>query len=535
MRGFRDTSRETVEAGPRGGFLRRLRDDVSGNVFMLSAAALLPLLAMVGSALDMSIIYMTRARLQNACDSGVLAGRQLMAGTAFDAAVEDEADRFFNFNFPEGANGASDIQFAVVQSAGDPAELLGEASATIPTVLMKIFGYETTDIAVNCNAKKDFGHNDIVLVLDVTGSMLQNASGGGGPKIDRLRAGARGIYASLANVPNTTTRYGIVPYSHTVNVARSLANRDILRDQTYAGSFLICDTNGSQLWNCQNLTPDHSPVTGFSDNNTKYTYNAQPSGSRTVNILNSTWATSNNIGASITAFRTSGDGCIEERASIGSATNPIIIQNTVTRDDIDLRSTGGNNSARQFGRYDPGVQRGQSQVGCPSEAQRLRTYGSESAFQTAINNATARVTGGTYHDVGMLWGTRFISSTGFFAANNPTEISNVPVNKHIVFMTDGMLDTGDRLYSAHGIEQYQNRTQGGGSLDSRHIARFDATCDVAKSMGITIWVIALDVGATGDIQPCATSAAHFFISDGSDLEEVFARIGQGIGRLRLTQ
>lgn len=539
MRGFRHTSQGSAKPASRRGFLARLRDDVSGNVFMLSAAALLPLLAMIGSALDMSIVYMARARLQNACDSGVLAGRQLMAGTVFNTAVEDEADRFFNFNFPDGANGASNIEFAVVQNGDDEAELLGEASATIPTILMKIFGYRTTDISVTCDAKKDFGHNDIVLVLDVTGSMAQNASGGGGPKISRLRAGARGIYTALANVPNTTTRYGIVPYSHTVNVARSLANNDILRDQTYAGNFSYqyCDTDTRYIWNCQNLTADDRPNTGFSNNNTKYTHNVseQPSGSRTVNIRNSSWATSNNVNSSITTFRTSGDGCIEERASIGSSTNPIRIQNTVTRNDIDLRSTGSNDVARQFGRYDPGVQRGQSQVGCPSEARVLQTYASETAFQTAINNSTARVTGGTYHDVGLLWGARFISSTGFFAANNPSEITNVPVNKHIVFMTDGMLDTGARLYSAHGIEQYQNRTQGGGTQNSRHIARFDATCDVAKSMGITIWVIALDVGATEDIEPCATSSSHFFISDGSDLEQVFARIGQGIGRLRLTQ
>lgn len=135
----------------------------------------------------------------------------------------------------------------------------------------------------------------------------------------------------------------------------------------------------------------------------------------------------------------------------------------------------------------------------------------------------------------MLWGTRFVSRTGFFAADNPIERDNVPVNQHIVFMTDGMLDTGATLYSAHGIENLQDRTRGIGGQDDQHIARFQATCDLARAMGITIWVIALDVGATDDIEPCATSPAQFFISDGNDLEQVFARIGQGIGRLRLTR
>jgi hypothetical protein len=207
----------------------------------------------------------------------------------------------------------------------------------------------------------------------------------------------------------------------------------------------------------------------------------------------------------------------------------------VRRADIDNRATNGNDTLRQFGRYDPGVQEGMSQVGCPSEASRLQSYASESAFQSAVNTATANVTGGTYHDVGMLWGTRFISRTGFFASDNPTEIDDVPVNQHIVFMTDGMLDTGDRLYSAHGVERYQQRTQGSGSLDARHLSRFASTCSLAKSMGITVWVIALDVTDTDDVESCATSSAHFYTSDGSDLEQVFEKIGQGIGNLRLTK
>ena len=56
-----------------------------------------------------------------------------------------------------------------------------------------------------------------------------------------------------------------------------------------------------------------------------------------------------------------------------------------------------------------------------------------------------------------------------------------------------------------------------------------------KATGTTIWVIALDVTATDDIDDCATSAAHFYTSDGSDLEEVFENIGRGIGNLRLTR
>ena len=507
--------------------LRRLRRDEAGNTLAICAAAIIPLTAVIGSALDLSVAYMTRSRLQNACDAGVLAGRQLMQGTAFNQAVRNEADKFFDFNFPEGTSGSTEIEFIVEQDQDQGAQLLGSASALVPTSLMRVFGYRNIPIQVTCDATRDMGHNDIVLVLDVTGSMADAPSNGGGTKIGRLRTGALGLFRALDTDDGSVTRYGVMPYSHTVNVGRSLKNKDILRDQPYVDVQSNCN-----MWGCS------------------YVY-----GTKTVHINESSWNLGQGGGTAGNTqnFRTSGDACIEERPSIGESMSPFRINSTITQADVDTQAgNAGNQPELQFGRYDPPqhthsqttvsggitfyrVGGSWVQTGCPSEATTLQEYGSETAFQTAINSATARVTGGTYHDVGMLWGMRFLSRTGYFSADNPTERSGIPVNQHIVFMTDGMLDTGDTLYSAHGIEARQQRTQGSGSLDARHIARFHSACNVAKSMGMTVWVIALDVNDTDDVAVCATTSDHFYTSDGSDLEQVFERIGQGIGNLRLTR
>ena len=542
-------------------FLKRLYRDTSGNTLAIAAAAIIPLTAVIGSALDLSVAYMTRSRLQNACDAGVLAGRQLMQGTTFNQNVEDEADKFFDFNFPDGTSGTTGIEFEVAQDQQNQSQLLGSASALVPTSLMKIFGYANIPLEVACDATRDMGHNDIALVLDVTGSMNCPAGTAGGcggveqvgSKIGALRTGALGLYRALDSGDGSITRFGIVPYSHTVNVARSLMNKDILVDQTYVdggASYRICDTNGTNIWNCQNTTSTNAvpwPKTGVQTiaGQQKYIYNLALTGqsTKTVHISNSYWNNANgNYPGNRQGFRTSGDGCIEERPSVGSPTNAFQIYTSISQADVDTRAgNGGNQEHLQFGRYDPFVQRGQSQVGCPSEATRLQEYDSEGEFETAVNAATARVTGGTYHDIGMLWGTRFLSRSGFFAGNNfnqgdnVTEIDGIPVNTHIVFMTDGELDTGGTLYSAYGVETYQQRLGTSGSQNSRHIDRFASVCNVAKNMGMTIWVIALDVGDTDDIDDCATSADHFYTSDGTDLEQVFERIGQGIGNLRLTR
>lgn len=502
-------------------FLRRLAKDTAGNAMMITAAALIPLTVLVGSAVDMSVAYTARVKLQNACDSAVLAGRQSMQGTTLTGGNRSEARKFFDFNSPAATMNVRNVNFNLDQNESDKQELIGTASADVPTAIMKIFGYDNLPISVSCDAKRDQAHNDIVLVLDVTGSMADAPSTGGSSKIYSLQTGASGLYKALADAPNSQTRYGIVPYSHTVNVGRSLAENDILRLQLFVDE------------SCKNGNCVAS--------------------SKTVNVNTENWGSyTGNSGSNINLFRRSGEGCIEERPSVGESASPVKIQDTVTRADVDDRAQNAGDTELQFGRYAPKSHTRRStwtgggityynivnnwvQTGCPAEASRLQAYDDEAAFNSAIKTATSRVTGGTYHDVGMLWGARFVSRTGFFAADNPSVIGTVPVNQHIVFMTDGQLDTGSTLYSAHGIEKLQGRTQGWSSLDDRHLSRFADACSVAKSMGVTIWVIALDVGSTDDIEPCATSSDHFFVSDGSDLEMVFASIGQGIGNLRLTR
>src|SRR5690606_10420022 len=245
---------------------------------------------------DFGVAYMARGKLQNACDAGVLAARQAMDGTNFTTAVEDEAERFFEFNFPDGTVGATDLEFEVDQDDTDETQLLGTASASIPTSLMRIAGINELPISVQCDAKRDMGHNDILLVLDVTGSMADAPSNGGGTKIGRLREGAAGIFRGLESDDGSIIRFGILPYSHTVNVARSLGNKDILREQPYVD--WVCNKYGS---NCS------AQVKAVHINNSSWNMNPGNSGGNTQN------------------FRTSGDGCIEERPSVGNTMSPFEI------------------------------------------------------------------------------------------------------------------------------------------------------------------------------------------------------------------
>ncbi|MCP9222844.1 pilus assembly protein TadG-related protein [Erythrobacter sp. LQ02-29] len=491
-----------------------LARDVRGNALAIFAGALLPLTAMIGGGVDMGIGYMAQAKLQNACDAGVLAARQSMRGNLFTAANETEGQRFFAFNFPDGIYGIDDAALEITQSDTDKAQLLGYASAKVPTAIMAVFGYDQIPISAACDARRDLGYNDVMLVLDVTGSMNSAPSGGGQKKIVRLRSGAKGLYQSLAAADSPgTTRFGMVAYSVTANVGRLLSNSDFVKNQHHWTTRQGC---AFVLWGI--CFGSKTEVGNF-----------------LVNIRDTKWGRNNDEQQSLTAFRTSGDACVEERPSEGYTQDDYQIRDTVTRNDIDRRATGPDDTSRQFGRYDPESMADPGGHSCPSEALPLTNYSNQGSFVSDVNKVTQRVGGNTYHDAGMLWGLRLISPTGFFAADNPTTRNGVVVNKHIVFMTDGVQEVNANGYTEDSRDSQMNRVRGSGSLDTIHRARFLATCNLAKSMGITVWVIVLDTKPNPEVEQCATSGATYFYSDGNDLEQVFSDIGAGIGRLRLTK
>ncbi|QLC24204.1 pilus assembly protein [Parasphingopyxis algicola] len=497
-------------------FLARLRRDSRGNTLAMAGAALVPIAGMIGSGLDMSRAYMAQAKMQNACDAAALGARREMSGTVFDADARTEGERFFDFNFPSTTMNAQNVTRTISQSTTDSSTVEVRASADIPTSVMALFGKDFIPISVECDANQDYGNNDIMVVLDVTGSMNSSPSTGGSSKISRLRTGAIGLYRALAGATNTRTRYGFIPYSQSVNIGRDLDLNWVRDPAEYLQNICVWDADDEE-WDCTGNGYELVEV----DHSSSWLDDWRGNGSYTTNV---------------------GSGCIEERATIGQSGSPISISTNVSRDDLDLVSTS--NPDRKWAPYDASATHGESNSRCPRPARRLAEYASESAYQSAIDATTGYVSGNTYHDIGLIWASRYISSTGMFASDNPETFNGVPVAKHIVFLTDGEMCPSQGIYSTYGVHDQEPRISGtaapisgcgNNALRGLHSARFLSACSQAKSMGMTVWVIAFDVTDTTDIAPCATSSGHFYTSDGTDLESVFEQIGAGIGRLRLTQ
>lgn len=221
----------------QSGILGRLRRDEAGNTLALVAAALFPMLGLIGGGVDIGRGYLSQSRLQQACDSGVLAARKrLGTNAAITGEIPESAaaagQRFFNLNFGRGAYGTENRTFHMALESDF--SVSGRATVDVPTTLMSIFGFSQMPIAVECQAQLNMSNMDVMMVLDTTGSMASTNPGDTQPKIAVLRQVVQSFHAQLeANKSaGARIRYGFVPYSSNVNVGYLLRSDWMVDEMT---------------------------------------------------------------------------------------------------------------------------------------------------------------------------------------------------------------------------------------------------------------------------------------------------------------
>lgn len=229
---------------------RRLGADKRGNVLLLSAISFIPLLGMLGGAVDMTRMYMVRTRLQQACDAAVLSGRAAMGNRSWDNPARAVADRYFNANFNTGRYGTSKSK--IDYQVGVDLVVKGVASVSVPMALMQTFGFGDAEVRTTCDAKLELPNSDVMFVLDNTLSMSETNAGDSISRIQALRNSVVNFYNTLEGVkgPQTRIRYGFVPYSSTVNVGTLLkpdwlVDRWTYQSREYVMTDQVASTAGS--------------------------------------------------------------------------------------------------------------------------------------------------------------------------------------------------------------------------------------------------------------------------------------------------
>lgn len=595
-----------------GGFAR-LRKDRAGNTMAMMAVAMIPLSALAGSGVDMARLYVVKARLQQACDAGVLAGRKFMASTdspTLDTAAAQHAANFFDNNFREGWLGTTNADFTPTKSSDN--QVLATAEVTVPMTIMRMFGSEPTELSVNCEARYDVGDVDVMFVLDTTGSMAcpadESSSCGqptasftrpdgttgykvvekSGARMPALRQAVLDFYDTLAASadPTTNIRYGIVPYSSTVNVGAVLLPENFVTEWAYQSRRVIGDSNSGSS---SHSTPSaankdacdamegRSPASGYdSDGRAMRTTTDWSSGTcnrwrqplvprwryaqHTTDVSQYVRGTFVQDPSKVTTSFNRWQGCIEERRTTATAVfdakalppdldpdlAPAISNNdTLWRpmwpeqiydrgnsnqlDTSDNRASLGGDRNYLLAGYAP----------CPKPVQRLAKL-SRAQVRDYVYATDFVSIGGTYHDTGMIWGTRLISPTGPFKGDTAAWPGRPAPQRHIVFMTDGEMSPNPDVYGMYGVERSDRRIADGDLSDNRqlnrHNARFTTVCTAAKARNITVWVVAFGSSLNDDLKGCATTTGQaFFAADDATLKKQFKDIAKQVAMLRLSK
>lgn len=297
-----------------------------------------------------------------------------------------------------------------------------------------------------------------------------------------------------------------------------------------------------------------------------WTYKAKTFDVSGLKAGGSTWNNSVSLptGWGGAATSTSWGGCIEERQTVkNSDGDPSDEWGTIPSDAYDMnidmipnpndpttqwgpmlqnavwgRYTGGNNTvadvvtssdlSRNFSYY------------CTTEAKKLQTWYTPSSFVSYVNSLSAQ--GNTYHDIGMVWGARFISPTGIFASENAATATGGAIQRHIVFMTDGDTNVDYDDLSAYGIHWWDRRqttyAPSDTNLDNILNARLTALCTAIKNKNITLWVVSYGGGVNATTEArltaCASPGKFFSAADTATLISNFKQIASEIAELRLT-
>lgn len=641
----------------RQSFFRRIAKDATANTIAISAASLVPLMAMVGGGVDASRYYMAESRLQAACDAGALAARRAMADDTFTTAHRTIGNQFFNQNFPVGTFGSTNRTRRYVGTTDG--EVNGTATVKLPSTIMGAFGYDEFNISVECTADINISNTDIMFVFDTTGSMAWRPDGtncgvsGGfwvectGSRIQGLRDAVMTFYDTVedATSPSAQVRYGVVTYASAVNVGAELmaANPTWLAqshtyqsregdyvvgpwettstnyarysgarnwrvvetwtDSTYTGSLSACQARADAGFYSENFVSSDqagwtqtsqtgtNPRTTVYDGTVTYAYQAivSPStyGSGWCNLTWNRWNYDADATITISEQRTetfewvykpvsynlsslyddnsmqvptgwnlanetvTWDGCIEEASTVAvSNFNPVPADandlniNLVPSNDNErwkpalrnivwMRRDGSNNYTLSEVRRTNNEPR--PELACPDPSFRLTDL-PRANLQTYVD--TLRPNGATYHDIGMIWGARFITPRGIFAADNASAPNGDAIARHIVFMTDGELSPSLTSYTPYGTQWWDRRIFNGTDttqIFNNHEERFQAACRQARQENISVWVVAFGTTLTQNLIDCASPGRAFSATDSAALETTFREIAQRIAALRLTE
>lgn len=473
--------------------LRRLFAARRGAVAAYVAIATVPLVGFLGLAVDTTRGYMVKAQLSQALDAAGLAGGRVI----FSPNRDSDIQMYFDANFPPGFMGAA-VTGPSWTVTPDNEKVTLTAAAVLPTTFMRVLGRQNLTVQASTEVTRQITMLDVVLAIDMSGSMTSTDAGGGLSRIAAARNAANELVSILFGADETKPllNIGLVPWNSKVKVMlNGVAYNSAATTTTAVPTF----TNP--------LTGAAQSLVYYANNSPVPLLSAPPSGWR---------------------------GCVFQR----------YINNARTDDDADNQLADYSYSGGDWVAWQPVGPEGEPVAGSArctmsqnsSDCTPCLTHGITpmTHTRTTITNAINELispTGNTNIPQGLSWAWEVLMPGAPFAEADP----NPPIRRQqaIVLLTDGenVGGWGDGYKAAWGTG-----TAAQASMD----ARLRAVAAAVKARGVVIYTIqfANPGGATQALlQEVATgpnSPYYHYAPDAATLSQVFQEIANNLSELRLS-
>lgn len=190
---------------------RKFLHDVRGNVSMLFALSVLPLVVSVGAAVDYSRLSDTRERMQNSLDAMVLALSSEADGKTADQ-INARATELFDANFT--VSGVSDVvvNTSFVRNGG--ATITATATATVNMTVLNAIHITSQTLTVSSQSNWSSTRLRVALALDNTGSMAYSG------KMTSLKEATHNLLLRLSAASSKPgdIYVSIIPFNRDVNI-----------------------------------------------------------------------------------------------------------------------------------------------------------------------------------------------------------------------------------------------------------------------------------------------------------------------------
>jgi Flp pilus assembly protein TadG len=561
------------------GLLRE--EDGSATAFGLFI--FLIMLMMGGVALDMMRHETTRTQLQTTLDRAVLA-----AATATDATeARDIIEDYF------AKAGKSD--YLLAEQDGDisvslnSARITARANGTVDTKLMWLNGVDTIGVGGISSAEVRIPKLEVVLVLDVSGSMATN------DKIGNLKVAAKEFVTTVLgqSTPGSTV-ISIVPFSFSVSPPESIYNALAVDEKhNYSKCLEFKDNDYTHA----TLTSGASSLSsGIPVEQMIYT-----SRYGSFDSLNQSWRTCYNddymeilpystslaaLHAKIDALRPDGNTSGNEGMNWGAAlldptfrqvTSAMIGAQELSADlaavpadyndaetlkVIIFMGDGANTTSYFFDRSSPRYRGRNSDLYEVKFQDRVfryayherriqdLVYGAEGLSKcgrrrwTCIYEAAGPeksayyLYSSRYNDYYAIDDDQFLSAAEF--ANLPSTLEGYISTTRLDWEIAWGLISPDFHRSITGVDDAWNDFLYSEFVDgARKNVLMNSVCSATKREGVVVYSIGFEVPVGGtaerELTKCATSTSHYYRAQGTSISSAFSSIAANVKQLRLTQ